>query len=134
MLASRSPRCRGVPAVGPFPSMHSTASVKDSTGRKYSFKSTSMSAKARFCGNLAWYSGLVRPGIVPKRFLTAPVIPIMPWDLSLEKLMRTSQEESHPVQVKVRMDCALEKAASFTEKSRFRATPSRTRGSSPQVR
>ncbi len=126
--------CRGVPAVGPFPSMHSTASQKLKIGRKYSFRSTSMSAKARFSGNLAWYSGLVKPGIVPNRFLTAPVIPIMPWDLSFEKPMMQSQECSHPVYWNVPMDLASGKEALSTEKSSLRETPSRTRGRRPQTR
>ena len=96
-LPSRSPSCRGFPDVGPFPSMATTASTRWSRGRKKHERSVSILAKSAALGKRKWYSGFMAPGMAPKRFFTAAVMPIMPWVLSLQKLMMASQSVSHLV-------------------------------------
>ena len=95
--ASSTPTGRGVPAVGPLPSIATTPSTMDSAGRKYSSISTSIRPNVRSSGYLKWYSGFIVPGMTPNIFFAAADIPIMPWLLSLQKSMIASQSSSHAV-------------------------------------
>ena len=82
-----------------------------------------MWAKARWSGMVAWKPTLLRPGIRPKRFFTAPVMPMNMWVFSLHRSMMPAQSRAGEM-ISIRLSTRpAGLATSRQEASKFSSTP-----------